>query len=311
MPAYFESGMFVGEPAWHKLGTVVKEAPSCADALQLAGLDWHVDERPLVDGVSFEIVKGHKLLTRSTDGRALGVVGDRYKPLQNVKAFGFFEPAVRDGLIKLETAGSLQDGKRVWILAKANVDDAEIVKGDPVRPYLLLYHAHDGSLAVAIMWTPIRVVCYNTASMALSDAERDRTVLKVRHTTNMLDTLEALQSFVDYGAQSFQVSVENYKALARHQLAVKGLEQYVRDVFQVPIEADMPRAWAKIEELHETGPGSQIPGVEGTLWGAYNAITAWTAHERGRSDDSRLNANWFGDGAKIRDRALETALALL
>jgi phage/plasmid-like protein (TIGR03299 family) len=118
MSAEFESGMFVREPAWHRLGVVVDEAPNVEEAIKLAGLDWEVRKEPVHFKVEDEEVEvpNRFAVVRSTDDKPLGIVSDRYEPLQNTEAFKFFNPFLE--YCDFNTAGSLREGKNVWILAK-------------------------------------------------------------------------------------------------------------------------------------------------------------------------------------------------
>jgi phage/plasmid-like protein (TIGR03299 family) len=307
MTDHVESGMFVGQPAWHGKGVVVEDAPSVREAIALAGLDWRVEEVPIFCGDSFEPIPTHKAIRRDSDQSILGVVGAGFTPVQNVDAFAFFEPFVESGAVTLEAAGSLKGGRRVWVLAKLTDVAGEVGPGDEVRGYLLLYHGHDGSLRIWCLFTPIRVVCWNTATAAIEDGKN--VAVRIRHTKGVHEALEAVQATIDTTRQTFDVTLEAYRTLRRKQLPVEGLEQYVRRVFEVPAaEERMPRCWDAIQRLAEEGAGSDLPGVRGSLWGAYNAITEWTAYERGRNEDNRLDSNWFGPSRAIRDRAFAVAM---
>ena len=171
MAHQFESGFFASNtPAWHGLGTVLDHPPTIAEAIKAAGLDWQVREQELFTQTErgLGVVPTHKALVRSTDYRQLGIVSQQYQPLQNLHAFNFFDFLLHDGDVSLEAAGSLKEGKRIWVLAKINNLTQDVVQNDAVNPYLLLSNSHDGSLAVWIQFTPIRVCCNNTLSYALS-----------------------------------------------------------------------------------------------------------------------------------------------
>ena len=118
----FESGFFVSQPAWHGLGSVLNNPPSIASAIEEASLDWQVEEEPIFFGQGEELkqIESHKSLIRSTDRKVLGVVSQSYQPLQNIDAFNFFDFLIHDNDVSLEAAGSLKEGKRVWVLAKVN-----------------------------------------------------------------------------------------------------------------------------------------------------------------------------------------------
>jgi phage/plasmid-like protein (TIGR03299 family) len=315
MALQFESGFFVRQPAWHRLGAVVQDVPSIEEAIKLAGLDWEVKEETLwihEPGGDSRPVPTHKALVRECDGYALGVVSTKYRALQNRKAFQFFNPLIEEGHVQLETAGSLKHGRRVWVLARVRGAQAEIVSDDEVRGYLLLSNSHDGSQAVRVKFTTVRVVCMNTLSAAERKGDRKvENCLKVRHTANVEAGLEAVQKMVDVTNRTFTASVEAYQELARKHITIGGLKEYVREVMRYDefgATSGMPKCWDYIERAYEEGPGSAITGVRGTFWGAYNAVTDWLDHTRGQGEEARLDSVWFGSGKAIANRALALAL---
>lgn len=167
MAANFESGFVVGTPAWHGLGTVVKEAPTSEEAIKIAGLDWEVIPKPIYDESGKEI-KGYKVNQRSSDGKNLGIVTNRYRIVQNHDAFGFTDALLGKG-VKYETAGSLASGKRVWVLAR--LENTTLCE-ENIDPFLVFTNTHDGTGAVRVAITPIRVVCQNTLNLALRNNSR-------------------------------------------------------------------------------------------------------------------------------------------
>ena len=168
MSANVETMFYVRVAPWHGLGVRVESALSSQDALIQSGLDWKVVQRPIMTNV-YDPIPGYKANIRDTDNRILGVVTDRYKVVQNAEAFAFTDALLGEG-IKYETAGSLQDGKKIWILAK--LPDKYIIEGEQIDPYLVFSSSHDGNGAIKVAMTPIRVVCQNTLNVALSSAKR-------------------------------------------------------------------------------------------------------------------------------------------
>ena len=168
MSANVETMFFTRVTPWHGLGTRVEEAPGSKEALVLAGLDWKVVQKPIFteDGLP---VNGFKANIRDRDSQVLGVVTNRYKVVQNEDAFAFTDKLLGEG-VTYETAGSLQDGRRTWILAK--LPQRYIISGDEITPYLVFMNSHDGTGAIKAAMTPVRVVCQNTLNLALSTAKR-------------------------------------------------------------------------------------------------------------------------------------------
>ena len=169
MSAEVETMFSVRETPWDGLGTVVSDATNSDEAIKLAGLDWLVEKRALADTVTGEVIKEFMATVRTSDNRVLGAVSpNRYQIVQNIEAFKFTDRIV-GGDVKYETAGSLYSGKKVWLQAK--LPETTIV-GDTYVPYLVFTNSHDGSGAVRVAITPIRVVCNNTLNLALDHAAR-------------------------------------------------------------------------------------------------------------------------------------------
>lgn len=307
----FESGFFANEPAWHRLGTVLENPPTIQQAIIESGLDWTVLKEPIyrmVEGQPQEI-KTHKHLVRDTDQSVLGVVSNRYTPLQNHQAFGFFDFLLHEGSVTLEAAGSLKKGRKVWVLARINESGLDIQHGDEVRPYLLLHNSHDGSGAVWIQFTPIRVVCQNTLSWAASSRHEDeaaKKAIRIRHTASIQEQLAIAKQTLEFSKQQFSQTIAGYRRMAMKPVTGSLLRDYVAQV----LETDSPTqttAWKSIVENFAAGRGNQ--GL--SLWDAYNGVTEWIDHQRGRSEATRLESAWFGSGANLRDKAHLEALALL
>ena len=168
MAANVETMFYVRETPWHGLGTRVMEAPGSEDALELAGLNWKVRQEPIYTDNNL-LIPGYKANVRDLDDKVLGVVTDRYKVVQNDEAFAFTDGLLGEG-VRYETAGALLDGRKVWILAR--MPREFIINGEQISPYLVFSNTHDGSGAIKVAVTPIRVVCNNTLNLALSTAKR-------------------------------------------------------------------------------------------------------------------------------------------
>lgn len=168
MAALVESMMYVREVPWHGLGVQVEEAPDSKTALITAGLDWQVEKKDIiVPGCS--MISDYKATVRTSDNTVLGIVTDRYKIVQNEEAFSFVDNIIDQENTRYETAGSLRNGKTVWMLAR--LPQVKILD-DEVDQYLCFTNTHDGTGSVKVFITPIRVVCNNTLNMALSSAKR-------------------------------------------------------------------------------------------------------------------------------------------
>lgn len=151
MAANVESMFYTRTKPWHGLGVQVQEAPESKDALRLAGLDWKVYQREVYTDSGIRI-DGYRANVRNTDNKVLGVVTERYKIVQNEEAFAFTDALLGKG-VRYETAGSLQEGRKVWLLAQ--LPKEYIISGEQISPYLVFSNSHDGSAAVRVAVTPI------------------------------------------------------------------------------------------------------------------------------------------------------------
>ena len=311
----------VAETPWHNLGNVVREAPDAAAAIRLAGLDWDVLEKPVFgqnpDG-TFTKVESHKLLTRSTDNEQLGVVSQDFHVLQNIKAFNFFDPFLQSGNAKLETAGSLRKGKTIWVLAHMNRAPIDVGGGDLVRKFFLLSNGHDGSMALKIGFTPIRVVCANTLRMA--EENNGSALIRIFHNKNIQQNLDKVGEIVDMANAKFEATAEQYRALANEGVEAADIQKYVTVVFDLKAKEDETtedterrqvreqRIITDITRLFETGRGSDLKAAKGTWWGLYNSVTEYLTYEKGRTNETRLNQLWFGDNTRVNKKAFEYAM---
>lgn len=224
MSANVETMFYTREKPWHGLGTQVMEAPTSAAALSLAGLDWRVIQKPLLTYDEIP-VPGFKANLRDSDNRVLGVVTDRYKVVQNEDAFAFTDSLLGEG-VTYETAGSLQNGRRTWILAR--LPQRYIISGDEITPYLVFMNSHDGSGAIKAAMTPIRVVCQNTLNLALSTAKRS---WSADHVGDIQGKLEDARNTLLYADQYMTELGKTIDSLARIKLSDRQVYEYINALF--------------------------------------------------------------------------------
>lgn len=310
----------VKKTPWHELGVVLPSAPTTAEAIKLAGLDWDVklEKIKLAD----ETLQGHishKAVVRADTGAILGVVGKDWRPLQNRDAFGFFDSFIQSGQVTIETAGSLRGNKTVWVLAKISGMTAEAVKNDPIDRYVLLSHGHDGTMAVRTGFTDIRVVCNNTLSASFNSTASK--MIRIRHNSKISQNLETIKSCMDIANSEFVANIELLKKLTKKDINQEDVKKFVKATFfdgkvlegadshirTVNAYNDMVR---NMTRLMETGMGSDIQGVKGTAYGLYNAATEYLTHEAATSVENRLNSLWFGSNARLNEKVLQVSLEL-
>ena len=213
MSSNVESMFYTREKPWHGLGVRVEEAPTSADALRLAGLDWEVAQEPIFTEGG-DAIAGYKVNVRDSDRKVLGVVSDRYKIIQNREAFAFTDTLLGSG-VRYETAGSLQEGKRVWLLAR--LPREYIIAGERISPYLVFSNSHDGSGAVRVALTPIRVCCNNTLNLALDTARRSWSMIHTGNISDKIqeakDTLFMAETYMDSLGEEFERLTEQLEKL--------------------------------------------------------------------------------------------------
>lgn len=318
-----DSMISVGQTPWHGLGKTLDVAPaSGAEALELAGLNWSVEKIPmfLEDGRRVEfrnVYEKHERISvpgaivRQDTGDILGTVGGQYFPYQNADMAALFDPLIQEHQVTIETCGSLFNSRRVWMLAKftgsAGDGTMTIQPGDDVKKYLLLAHGHDGSLAVRFGFTPIRVVCNNTLSFAISD-ERS-SLVKCLHTKNLDDNLKTLRQAMVKADELFELTADQYRILCRRGVSEASLREYARLIVEAPEDATKRTAHQnrKIGEI--VGCAKDGRGNKGrTWWDAYNGVTEWQTWTKGRTQEGRLNSVWFGADAAYASDALELAM---
>jgi phage/plasmid-like protein (TIGR03299 family) len=305
-----ESMMYVGKTPWHELGTAIPEEKklSIREAIVAAKLDWQVECRHLFtdnSGGEKSGILNHYAVCRTSDNAFLGIVGQDYVPLQNEEALKWFQPFLDAEEATLETAGSLKGGRQVWALAKIRDGNMDVGKKDSVAHYILLSNSHDGSVSVRVGFTPIRVVCNNTLTLA-HDSEASK-LLRVRHTSNLHENLELIREIMNVARKEFNATVEQYCHLQKHGINNSELEKYVRVVFSLPDKGGRDLI-PNIIYLFENGRGSKEAGK--TYWGAYNAVTEYLNYFRGKTQDNTLSSLWFGEATHINRQALNVALKM-
>ena len=267
MPANVETMFSVRETPWHGLGRIIMDAPASREALELAGLDWQVESRNIYSGTG-AMIPGYRANVRSTDDAVLGVVSDRYRIVQNEEAFQFTDDLLGEG-VTYETAGSLQGGRKVWMLAR--LPRKYLIAGDQVVPYLVIFNSHDGSSGVKVAMTPIRVVCQNTLNLALNTAKRSWTA---RHTENVLlrvqDARETLQLdsnklyenivYLEMRSRGYEVQVGKLDDTEIDFICYRGDEKLYIQVAYLITPADEEREFGNLERLHDNYPKYVISG---------------------------------------------------
>lgn len=309
MAANVESMFYVRETPWHGLGTKVLEAPTSKDALQLAGLDWRVLQEPIYTAME-ELVDGYKANVRDSDRKVLGVVTDRYRVIQNDEAFAFTDELLGAG-VKYETAGSLQGGRKVWLLA--HMPHEYIISGERISPYLLFSNTHDGSGAIKVALTPIRVVCQNTLNLALANAKRSWSMI---HTGDIKEKMQEAKDTLFLAENYMDELGKEFEALRMKKLTDKQVMEYIEIL--LPIEdGSTPQQEKNMKRLREDMKIRYFdaPDLQGVGKNAYrfvNAVSDFATHAEPLRRTANYKENLFSrtvDGNPMIDKAYQMVSA--
>jgi len=319
---------YTGETPWHNLGRKVDHAMTAAEAIVAAQMDWEVGLRPVYSPVAhetglitYQAIPGKKSVVRNNDQKALGVVGNKYMPLQNREAFSFFDAVVGEKLAMYHTVGSLFGGRKIWLLAK--VPREFFVKGleqEKIDEYMLLQNSHDGSSAVKILLTSVRVVCNNTLTQAISDGSG---MYKLRHTSSIGDKVSAVRDAMGIVDYKFKLFEDLSNRLANAPINSAKVDEFFEKMGLkvMPGDSDVARSRTTTQRLSilekiENGKGNTHPAIKGTAWALLNGYTEYVDHVRkikGKDDvaDRRMDSVLFGTGSEQKRKAMDVALSLI
>lgn len=309
MAANVETMFYTRTKPWHGLGTMVEKAPTSEAALELAGLDWQVVQKKLVTDGGIE-VPGFKANLRETDNQVLGVVSDRYKVVQNADAFSFTDALLGEG-VTYETAGSLQNGRRTWILAK--LPTRYIISGDEITPYLVFMNSHDGSGSIKAAMTLIRVVCQNTLNLALSTAKR---CWSTNHVGDIKGKMEDARYTLLYADQYMAELGRTIDQMNQQKLSDRQVMEYIDSLFPIlpnPSEQQIKNMLRMKEDMkarYFDAPDLQHVGKNAYRF--INAVSDFATHAKPLRERSGYRENLFArtvDGNAMIDRAYELVKA--
>lgn len=313
-----ESIAYVGDVPWHGIGEVLTGNPTPQEMLVQASLDWTVSKRPLftantprfkteADGFSL-LIEDYSALVRDSDNKVLGLCGPKYQPFQNSETFEFFNKFTEAGQMKIEVAGSLKGGHWVWCLARLNGCSFTLPGDDVSHSFLLLCSPHVWGEALTVMFTPIRVVCWNTLTQSMGKklAEKFRFV----HTGAFQNVKALAELSVEQAILQHQIYKEKAKLLAEQKVVEKELYEYIATLFQPTLLAPGPVNPTQFNSIpdqilmnYHMAPGSRFASADHTWWGAYNGVTYYFDHQVGRTGpDIRIYNSWVGHTTAVTKR---------
>ena len=290
MAALVENMFYTREVPWHQQGIRVENSPTSEDAIRLAGLDWNVEQREmfLSDGTKVPDAYAN---VRDKDNRVLGIVGNRYSIVQNKEAFSFTDSLIGEGC-QYETAGSLKDGKQIWLLA--HLPEAIQIAGDDVMPYLCFTNTHDGTGSVKVFATGIRVVCNNTLNQALNSAKR---TWSVRHTGSIETKLRVATETLNLANNYMAELKKECEALALKNIDKDKLLEFIKLV--VPTDDDMTqKQLANIRDIrndiwYRYTYAPDLKDREETCLRFLNAVSDTVSHREPTRRTANYNENHF------------------
>jgi len=311
MAAAVETMAYSGEAPWHRLGTKVSNDLDPYQMMKKAGLDWEVKKYSASVRVGDKTIRtGQKALVRLSDNRVLTNVGENWNPVQNETAFKFFHEFVLAGDMEMHTAGSLLDGRQVWVLAKVK-ESFDIFGGDEIHSYLLFSNPHQYGKSINVRFTPIRVVCNNTLTLSLGTHAERQFSMGHRAVFNPNIVKETL----GLAHTKFSKYKEMAEFLGSKRVTGDSLIEYFNSVFPrsssktsdgKPLSYEtLSRNAKQAFDILETQPGAEY--APGTFWQAFNATTFITDHVQGRSKENRLNSAWFGSNVNRKQAAANIA----
>lgn len=317
MAHLIETMAFAGATPWHGLGNELSPKQPLDIWAKQAGMNWHIKEAPVryvteTAGHLGNIMSypENKVLFRSDTQEPLSVVSQRYQVVQPREILEFYRDLTEVSGFELETAGVLKGGRKFWALARTGQSGA--LKGNDVsNGYVLLATACDGTLATTAQFTSIRVVCNNTLAIALAG---NTGAVKVPHNTKF--DAQSVKRQLGISVSAWDDFMYRMKALSERKMKHSEVQNYFLRVFTdfnpKGAGSTNERAMAKALSLYEgAGRGAMLPSAQGTAFGLLNAVTEFVDHERrAKSSDNRLDSAWFGQGAAVKQRALELGLQL-
>ena len=309
---------FALKPAWWDTANeyTLDHVPNSEEMIKAAHLDWEVEMQPIYDNDG-RLIPGHATSIRTDTGLHLGVMSDQYRPIQNKTAFSFLDSLLKDGgIMRFESAGALRGGRTVWALARMPSVD-QIAEGDALNRYVLWLNSHDATGALYAIPTNVRVVCSNTARLAIRHQNG------IRHIGDMTSKLTAAHKLLSQADKAFTDFRDKAQVLAKRRYSREQANEYVDTLVPVP---DTEGRASKIRERKVqairdafASERNQLPSIRGTWWSLYNSVSEAVDHGRffafkgdGRTRaENRLQSVVInGPGVDLKQKAFDLALAM-
>jgi phage/plasmid-like protein (TIGR03299 family) len=301
--------------AWHGLGKIMDTAISTEQALNEGGLNFDVIKLPNIHYLpnGSEIISEDSFFTCRTDvNKVLGSkLGKDYEVLQNIEALNVVDEILQSGTATIETAGAINEGRKVFICLKVN-QDLIVGSTDKVQQYVLVATSHDGTMSTTVTPTNVRVVCNNTLTAALNGAKG---AIKIRHTSNQAMRLSEAAKVLNLIKENTEINTANYNRMREIAITKNDLMNYFGNIFCSEKEIKQLQAGLRVNDVLSTRKQNQLLEVAGfaskgvgqtealtgkdglNMWYAYNAVTGYITRKKYSSVDDRANSMLFGAAA--------------
>jgi len=309
----YENRMFCVGEAWHRVGTRVDTEVTSKQAMELAHLDYEMKLSPLyVKENGVEIKSDNFGVLNTSNNKVVGTVTERYKIVQNIEAFDFFDNIVKSDEAFYHSAGALGNGERIWLLAKLPKNIMIFKDIDVVEKYLLLVNNHDGNASLQVYFTPVRVVCQNTLIASMKQKEN---AISIKHTGDINSKMKEARIALGFALDFYKTFEEDGLKMVNTSLSLDNAEIYFNKVLKIDEEKNelttqLTNTRQTLLSLFRNGKGNNIDGIKDTVWAGYNAVTEYSDFHktfRGNRTESIL----FGSSAELKKRAYKEALALI
>jgi phage/plasmid-like protein (TIGR03299 family) len=301
---------------WHGIGEVV-EGFFISDLQRIMGWEVLKERLFLANGQSTNTYATTRTVVNADGKNEKIILGDKlseyYEVLQNTDLINIIEPFIQSGCA-LDTAGTLGNGKRVWILLRLQ-GDLLVGQQDVISRYIMISNDHTGKEAAKIGMVGVRVVCQNTLNVA--EYSKTSQLIRVRHEGNVVTSLSQVAAMLDTVNGKFLAYGNQLNKLTGKNISIPDLRKYVKEVFFPKLDPSEEAEKAdsinklkdQIEKIFVEGPGSSLAEANGTVYGAYQAVNYFLNHESRGSLEKRLSSIVWGKNQQIDQRALSLALA--
>lgn len=283
------------------------------------------------NGYIFRELVGAYGTYRLDNSQPLGLVKEKYKVIQNIEAFNFFDEAIGKDKAIWDRAGIVRGGCKIYISAKLPVETK--VGKDKIDNYLVFSNSHDGSSSISIMFTPIRCICSNMLNAAKKAAD---SYIRIRHTESAKEKLHRGAEILSLSIKQAKTAEEFYNSLLKIKMSDKEVMKYLADLQlnekerSALLEFDNVNGYSKLickdyltmertgissrkanqiatmYEYYMDGIGQQH--IAGTAWGAYNAVTGYYSNVANLEGEKRFESLLYGGANNNMVKAMNEVL---